>query len=157
MPWPNVQITTLWHHFANHSKIWGLGVTIRWWSPTWQNDHKYQTLASWKTSKLHLQHSTPYELIWNNIPGNETKSDKELLGDLYDIYYNNRDMRLMLELFAISSGVAPAICFFTIFDKVVMGQMKCLVEYLCTSAEVQRRSDPSHNSRGQERKRSACG
>ena len=90
-------------------------------------------------------------------PGNETKSDKELLGDLYDIYYNNRDMRLMLELFAISSGVAPAICFFTIFDKVVMGQMKCLVEYLFTSAEVQRRSDPSHNSRGQERKRSACG
>ena len=38
----------------------------------------------------------------------------------------------MLELFAISSGVAPAICFFTIFDKVAMGQMKCLVEYLCT-------------------------
>ena len=46
-------------------------------------------------------------------------------------------MRLMLELFAISSGVAPAICFFTIFDKVVMGQMKCLVEslYFCRSSE----------------------
>ena len=66
-------------------------------------------------------------------------------------------MRLMLELFAISSGVAPAICFFTIFDKVVLGQMECLVEYLSSYAEVQRRSDPSHNPRGQERKRSAGG
>ena len=66
-------------------------------------------------------------------------------------------MRLMLELFAISSGVAPAICFFTIFDKVVLGQMECLVEYLSSYAEVQRRSDSSHNPRGQERKRSAGG
>ena len=60
-----VQITTLWHRFANQSKIWGFGVTIRWWPPTWQIDHKYQTLAIWKTSKLHLQHSTPHDLIWN--------------------------------------------------------------------------------------------
>ena len=60
-----VQITTLWHHFANQSKIWSLGVTIQWWSPTWQNDQKYQTLASWKSSKLHLQYSIPHQLIWN--------------------------------------------------------------------------------------------
>ena len=60
-----VEITTLWHHFANQSKIWGLGETIQWWSPTWQNDQKYQTLASWKSSKLHLQYSIPHQLIWN--------------------------------------------------------------------------------------------
>ena len=60
-----VEITTLWHHFANQSKIWGLGETIQWWSPTWQNDQKYQTLGSRKSSKLHFQYSTPHQLNWN--------------------------------------------------------------------------------------------
>ena len=46
------------------------------------------------------------------------KTDKELLGDLYDIYYNNRDLRLLLDLLATSSGVAPAISVMTLFDKV---------------------------------------
>ena len=43
-----------------------------------------------------------------------------MLGDLYDIYYDNRDLRLLLELLATSSGVAPAICLFSIFDKVTI-------------------------------------
>ena len=47
------------------------------------------------------------------------KTDKELLGDLYDIYYNNRDLRLLLDLLATSSGVAPAISVMTLFDKVI--------------------------------------
>ena len=46
------------------------------------------------------------------------KSDEEILGDLYDIYYNNRDLRLLLDLLATSSGVAPAIAIMTLFDKV---------------------------------------
>ena len=46
------------------------------------------------------------------------KSDREVLGDLYDIYYNNRDLRLLLELLATSSGVAPAIAIMTLFDNV---------------------------------------
>ena len=46
------------------------------------------------------------------------KSDKEILGDLYDIYYNNRDLRMLLDLLATSSGVAPAIAIMTMFDKV---------------------------------------
>ena len=46
------------------------------------------------------------------------KSDREVLGDLYDIYYNNRDLRLLLDLLATSSGVAPAIAIMTLFDKV---------------------------------------
>ena len=41
-----------------------------------------------------------------------------MLGDLYDIYYDNRDLRLLLELLATSSGVAPAIAIITLFDKV---------------------------------------
>ena len=48
-----------------------------------------------------------------------SKSDKELLGDLYDIYYNNRDLRLLLDLLATSSDVAPAISVMTLFDKVI--------------------------------------
>ena len=47
-----------------------------------------------------------------------SKSDRELLGDLYDIYYNNRDLRLLLDLLATSSGVAPAISVMTLFDEV---------------------------------------
>ena len=43
---------------------------------------------------------------------------REVLGDLYDIYYDNRDLRLLLELLATSSGVAPAIAIMTLFDKV---------------------------------------
>ena len=46
------------------------------------------------------------------------KSDREVLGDLYDIYYNNRDLRLLLDLLATSSGVAPAIAIMTLFDNV---------------------------------------
>ena len=45
-------------------------------------------------------------------------SDREVLGDLYDIYYNNRDLRMLLDLLATSSGVAPAIAIMTLFDKV---------------------------------------
>ena len=45
-------------------------------------------------------------------------SEREVLGDLYDIYYNNRDLRLLLDLLATSSGVAPAIAIMTLFDRV---------------------------------------
>ena len=45
-------------------------------------------------------------------------SKREALGDLYDIYYNNRDMKLLLDLQATSSGIAPALAVLTIFDKV---------------------------------------
>ena len=47
-----------------------------------------------------------------------------MLGDLYDIYYDNRDLRLLLELLATSSGVAPAIAIMTLFDK-VRGKTLC--------------------------------
>ena len=60
-------------------------------------------------------------------------TDKENLGELWDIYYNNRsqkspgvidlilslrDLRLLLDLLATSSGIAPAIAIMTLFDRV---------------------------------------
>jgi hypothetical protein len=32
---------------------------------------------------------------------------KELMGELYDIYYENRDLRLLLDLLSATSGLAP--------------------------------------------------
>ena len=52
-----------------------------------------------------------------------------MLGDLYDIYYDNRDLRLLLELLATSSGVAPAIAIMTLFDK-VRGKTLCKGTYI---------------------------
>ena len=44
-------------------------------------------------------------------------SDKELLGDLYDLYYNNRDLKLLLDLLAASSGIAPCLRLLCLFDR----------------------------------------
>jgi hypothetical protein len=32
---------------------------------------------------------------------------KPLMGELYEIYYENRDLRLLLDLLAATSGLAP--------------------------------------------------
>jgi len=69
-------------------------------------------------------------------------SDREVLGDLYDIYYNNRDLRMLLDLLATSSGVAPAIAIMTLFDKNFRDAMKPKIRYVIASrdqgiAEVQ--------------------
>jgi len=63
------------------------------------------------------------------------KSDKEVLGDLYDIYYNNRDLRMLLDLLATSSGVAPAIALMTLFDKDFREAMKPEIRYVMASRE----------------------
>ena len=49
---------------------------------------------------------------------NEKPVDAKILGDLYEIYYQNRDAKLFLELLAMSSGVAPAISVMALFDSV---------------------------------------
>jgi len=64
------------------------------------------------------------------------KSDKEVLGDLYDIYYNNRDLRLLLDLLATSSGVAPAIAIMTLFDSNFREAMKPTIENVLVSREI---------------------
>jgi hypothetical protein len=59
-----------------------------------------------------------YKANMRNRAENSKKTDKQLPGDLYDIYYNNRDLRILLDLLATSSGVASAIAIITLFDKV---------------------------------------
>ena len=49
-------------------------------------------------------------------------SDKELLGDLWDVYYNNKDLRMLLNLLAESSGIASSLRY--IFIGVFFGK-KC--------------------------------
>ncbi len=44
-------------------------------------------------------------------------TDQELLGDLYDVYYNNKDLKLLLDLLAASSGIAPCLRILCLFDK----------------------------------------
>ena len=60
--------------------------------------------------------------------GNDKKTDEQILGDLYDIYYNNRDLRLLLDLLVTSSGVAPAIAIITLFDKVNLYEVNWMNE-----------------------------
>ena len=49
---------------------------------------------------------------------NEKPVDAKILGDLYEIYYRNRDLKLFLELLAMGSGVAPSIAVMALFDSV---------------------------------------
>ena len=39
----------------------------------------------------------------------EPMDNKELLGNLWDIYYNNKDLKLLLNLLAESSGLASSL------------------------------------------------
>ena len=39
------------------------------------------------------------------------------MGGLYSVYYNNRDLKLLLDLLAESSGIAPSIRIMSLFDK----------------------------------------
>merc|ERR1711953_629779 len=50
------------------------------------------------------------------MEGGETSS-KDLLGELHEIYYENRDLRLMLDLLAKSSGLAPPLRVMAQLDK----------------------------------------
>jgi len=51
-------------------------------------------------------------------------SDKELLGDLWDVYYNNRDLKLLLDLLAESSGISTALRIIALFDK----RLRCKIQ-----------------------------
>ena len=48
-------------------------------------------------------------------------SDSQLLGDLHHIYYNNKDLSLLLNLLAAGSGVAESLVIMTALDKVRLG------------------------------------
>eukprot|EP00092_Neocalanus_flemingeri_P024779 GFUD01026868.1.p1 GENE.GFUD01026868.1~~GFUD01026868.1.p1 ORF type:complete len:507 (+),score=114.41 GFUD01026868.1:221-1741(+) len=85
--------------------------------------------------KLSRMMST-YKANMRDRAGDSTKTDKQLLGDLYDIYYNNRDLRLLLDLLATSSGVAPAIAIMTLFDKNFRDAMKPKIKYVVVSRDL---------------------
>lgn len=36
---------------------------------------------------------------------NENENGNDIVGDLHDVYYNNKDLKLLLDLLASSSGV----------------------------------------------------
>eukprot|EP00092_Neocalanus_flemingeri_P026006 GFUD01028186.1.p1 GENE.GFUD01028186.1~~GFUD01028186.1.p1 ORF type:complete len:488 (+),score=99.87 GFUD01028186.1:471-1934(+) len=78
---------------------------------------------------------TTYKRNMRDLAG-EGKTDKELMGDLYDIYYNNIDLRLLLELLTTSSGVAPAIAMMTLFDKGFREAMKPKIKQIVASREL---------------------
>ena len=69
-----------------------------------------------------------YKSNMRSREGDTMKTDKQILGDLYDIYYNNRDLRLLLDLLVTSSGVAPAIAIITLFDKVNLYEVNWMNE-----------------------------
>eukprot|EP00095_Tigriopus_kingsejongensis_P004023 maker-scaffold5_size1054832-snap-gene-1.14 protein:Tk04023 transcript:maker-scaffold5_size1054832-snap-gene-1.14-mRNA-1 annotation:"leucine-rich repeat-containing protein 8d-like" len=52
-----------------------------------------------------------------SIPDKGSIFDRHALGELHNIYYNNRDLKLLLDLLAQTSGVAPAIRILALFDK----------------------------------------
>ena len=51
-----------------------------------------------------------------------TKPLELMLGDLDSLYYNNWDLKLLLDLLSVNSGVASSIAIIAQFDK-VGGQM----------------------------------
>jgi len=77
-----------------------------------------------------------YKANMRDRAGDTMKSDREILGDLYDIYYNNRDLRLLLDLLATSSGVAPAIAIMTLFDKGFREAMKPKIQHVVVSRDL---------------------
>ena len=48
---------------------------------------------------------------------NENENGNDIVGDLHDVYYNNKDLKLLLDLLASSSGIAPCIRILCLFDK----------------------------------------
>ena len=41
--------------------------------------------------------------------GDVKLDDRDLMGNLWDIYYTNRDLRMLLNLLTESSGIAPSL------------------------------------------------
>ena len=70
-------------------------------------------LPSMRTLHNVMQHYKTDIMVNSKLPGNETK----LLGELYNAYYKGHDLKLLLDLLAQSSGIAPALKIMSLFDK----------------------------------------
>lgn len=53
-----------------------------------------------------------------------TATDHQMLGNLYDVFYNNKDLQLLLNLLAVSSGISPSLRILTLFDKNFRSKME---------------------------------
>ena len=62
-------------------------------------------------------------------------SDRELLGDLYDIYYNNKDFSILLNLLASGSGVAESLVLMTVLDQRFKENLKPEIEFVTRNKE----------------------
>ena len=51
-------------------------------------------------------------------------SSRVLLGEIHDIYYENRDLRLLLDLLSVTSGLAPPLRVLALLDKQFRKQCK---------------------------------
>ena len=71
-----------------------------------------------RSSSVHLKTLDSLKYFLMSVKENEKPDDSKILGDLYEIYYRNRDLKLFLELLAMGSGVAPSIAVMTLFDSV---------------------------------------
>ena len=60
------------------------------------------------------------------MEGGDTSS-KQLLGELHEIYYENRDLRLLLDLLAKSSGLAPPLRVMALLDQQFQKQCKPVI------------------------------
>jgi len=76
-----------------------------------------------------------YRILQRKLKGKDNLiSDKELLGDLWDIYYNNRDLRLLLDLLAESSGIGSALRILSLFDKSLRATIEPSNVCICSDA-----------------------
>ncbi|CAB4069676.1 LRRC8 [Lepeophtheirus salmonis] len=64
-------------------------------------------------------------MLRKRYDGNE---DTTILGELHWIYFNNRDLKLLLDLLATSSGVSQSISLLTLFDQSL--RQKCVASHL---------------------------
>jgi len=61
--------------------------------------------------------------------GDETEA-KALLGELFEIYYDNRDLRLLLDLLAATTGLAPPLKVMSLLDQNFSDQCKPVINSL---------------------------
>ena len=57
------------------------------------------------------------------MQGSDTSS-RDLLGEIHDIYYENRDLRLLLDLLSVTSGLAPPLRVLALLDNDFRKQCK---------------------------------
>ncbi|XP_023321500.1 uncharacterized protein LOC111696181 [Eurytemora carolleeae] len=62
--------------------------------------------------------------------GKDNPTAKILMGEMYQIYYNNRDLRLLLDLLAATSGLAPCLRVMALLDKSFRDQCQPIIHSL---------------------------